>query len=86
MRSMTLKLAEGRVVPMEDGSDWPAKGATVVVTPYIRRRLRDGDLVAADETPPEADTAPAEPDASAGGDDTPAGDAAQTSTGRKARK
>ena len=40
-----LKLAPGRKVPMEDGSDWPEAGATVELTRYIRRRLKDGDLV-----------------------------------------
>lgn len=42
---MKLKLAEGRTVPMEDGRPWPAEGAFVKVTLYIRRRLQDGDLV-----------------------------------------
>lgn len=41
-----LKLAEGRVVPMEDGRAWPARGAIVEETLYIRRRLADGDLFA----------------------------------------
>ncbi|MGO4558323.1 DUF2635 domain-containing protein [Mesorhizobium sp. 2RAF21] len=49
MPEQKLKLAEGRSVPMEDGSVWPADGATVEVTLYIRRRLADGDLVAADD-------------------------------------
>lgn len=45
-----LMLAEGRSVPMEDGSAWPAEGAPVEVTLYIRRRIRDGDLVDAPES------------------------------------
>lgn len=45
MVQKTLMLTDGRSVPMEDGKDWPAEGATVEVTPYIRRRLADGDLV-----------------------------------------
>lgn len=49
---MMLKLAEGRSVPMEDGSAWPDGGATVEVTLYIRRRLSDGDLVAIDGNEP----------------------------------
>jgi hypothetical protein len=67
---LKLKLAEGRSVPMEDGSAWPAEGATVEVTLYIRRRLADDDLVAVqDETPadlPKPDPVdpppPADPD------------------------
>lgn len=51
-----LKLAEGRDVPMEDGRPWPAEGAEVEETLYIRRRLRDGDLVeAADEAASESE-------------------------------
>ncbi len=58
-----LKLAEGRTVPMEDGRDWPAQGATVDVTLYIRRRLRDGDLVevpdvSTTEDPPRVEDPP----------------------------
>lgn len=58
MAEKTLKLADGRKVPMEDGKAWPAEGASVEVTLYIRRRLADGDLV---EVEPQA-TAPAEAD------------------------
>lgn len=45
MAEMKLHLAEGRNVPLEDGRPWPADGATVIVTHYIRRRLADGDLM-----------------------------------------
>lgn len=45
MLEKKLKLAPGRIVPMEDGRDWPEGGATVPVTLYIRRRIADGDLV-----------------------------------------
>lgn len=52
-----LKLAEGRSVPMEDGSAWPAEGVGVEDSLYVRRRLRDGDVVEIDDelepaTPP----------------------------------
>jgi len=100
MSTMTLKLAEGRRVPKEDGSDWPEAGETVPVTAYIRRRLRDGDLVPAEPAPtppaPEppadpqpADAAPAE-EAEASADAwtpaEPAADTDKTPSGRKARK
>ena len=42
-----LKQAEGRTVPTEDGKLWPEDGMDVTVTRYVRRRLRDGDLVKA---------------------------------------
>ncbi|NKC04287.1 DUF2635 domain-containing protein [Brucella haematophila] len=45
MLEKKLKLAPGRNVPMEDGRDWPKDGAMVPVTHYIRRRLKDGDLI-----------------------------------------
>lgn len=60
MPEQKLKLAEGRTVAMEDGRAWPAEGATVEVTLYIRRRLADGDLVAAEDEVP-AKPAGAEP-------------------------
>lgn len=54
----TLEPAEGRVVPLEDGSAWPTqnknvkgedvevpKAIEVVMSRYFRRRLRDGDVV-----------------------------------------
>ncbi|SDK32029.1 DUF2635 domain-containing protein [Billgrantia gudaonensis] len=34
-------------VRRENGKPIPAEGATVELTPFIRRRLRDGDLVKA---------------------------------------
>lgn len=82
-----LMLAEGRSVPMEDGSAWPAEGATVEVTLYIRRRLRDGDLVEASAAVVTADEPemldpprqPGEPAA-----EPPA--APETASGRKGRK
>lgn len=87
MPEKTLMLAEGRTVPMEDGKDWPAEGATVEVTLYIRRRLADGDLVecapaappVVEETAEPAQTPPPEPVAEAGTETE------QTNTGRKGR-
>jgi len=52
-----LKAAEGRTVDQEDGSPWPADGMTAPDTLFVRRRVRDGDLVDAD---PPADE-PAKP-------------------------
>lgn len=39
--------AEGRTVPMTDGSPWPTEGAWVDEDQYVRRRLSDGDLALA---------------------------------------
>lgn len=39
-----LYQAEGRTVPQEDGTPWPAEGLAVEHSRYIRRRLADGDL------------------------------------------
>lgn len=46
----TVIPAEGRIVPQEDGRDWPSVDGRPVAldveaTMYIRRRLADGDLV-----------------------------------------
>lgn len=46
--TMFLKPGEGRLVPMEDGSDWPADGIETETTRFVRRRYRAGDLVKAD--------------------------------------
>ena len=45
-----LKQGEGRTVKQPDGQPWPADGMEVEETLFIRRRIKDGDLVAA--TPP----------------------------------
>lgn len=57
--------AAGRTVPLEDGTPWPldAKGRLVPLAPppsrYMRRRIKDRDLVPAGKaTPPE----PSEPE------------------------
>ncbi len=42
-----LKPADGRTVPQPDGRPWPAEGMDADDTLYVRRRLADGDLVAA---------------------------------------
>ena len=41
-------------VRRENGKPIPATGAQVELTPYIRRRLRDGDLVRAQAPKPQA--------------------------------
>ncbi|MTW19092.1 DUF2635 domain-containing protein [Rhodoplanes serenus] len=46
-----LKPADGRRVPLPDGTPWPAGGARVEIDRYVRRRIADGDLVPAE--PPE---------------------------------
>lgn len=43
-----LKPADGRAVRREDGSPWPVHGDWTATTLFVRRRLADGDLVAAD--------------------------------------
>lgn len=57
-------LAESRdPVPQEDGRPWPPQGITVEETTlYLRRRLRDGDIVEAplleEDAPPAGDLDP----------------------------
>lgn len=46
-QKMFLKQAEGRTVPQEDGKPWPEDGLETGMTAYVRRRLKDGDLVKA---------------------------------------
>jgi hypothetical protein len=43
-----LKPAEGLSLRREDGSPWPVHGDWTHRTQFVRRRLEDGDLVAAD--------------------------------------
>lgn len=53
-----LKAAEGRTVRQEEtGELWPAEGDWAENTRFIRRRIADGDLIAAE--PPKAAKAPA---------------------------
>ncbi len=64
-------------IPLPDGSPWPAEGKDVEVDRYVRRRLRDGDLVKAEppaETPAteEAEPPAAEPAAIEGAPEPPA--------------
>jgi hypothetical protein len=50
MKTVTVRPAEGRTVPLEDGRPWPTDNKGVPTwhdieeSRYIRRRLRDGDL------------------------------------------
>lgn len=75
--------AEGRTVPFEDGTAWPLddKGKPVPTalpaTRYVRRRLRDSDLIPA--TPDAAPDTPA-PEPDTADEDEPAADAAATKT------
>ena len=46
--SVTLKPAPGRTVLREDGTLWPADGERAsTASRYVRRRIKDGDLVEA---------------------------------------
>ncbi len=55
-----LKAADGRTVDQEDGSPWPIEGMDAPDTLFIRRRLRDGDLIEA-EPPAAAEPIPEPP-------------------------
>lgn len=57
-----LKPGEGRAVLREDGTDWPAEGEEVEETRFVRRRLRDRDLIDATEPDPEPIEEPAHTD------------------------
>lgn len=40
--------AQGRLVFREDGTEWPAEGERAsTASKYVRRRIKDGDLVEA---------------------------------------
>ncbi|MDL2401253.1 DUF2635 domain-containing protein [Rhizobium mayense] len=52
-----LKPGPGRTVFQEDGRLWPADGMDAENTLYIRRRLKDGDLI--ETTAPAAAATPA---------------------------
>lgn len=52
-KRLFLKAGEGRIVRREeDGELWPAEGDFAERTQFVRRRLKDGDLV--ETTPPRA--------------------------------
>ena len=52
-KRLYLKPAEGRTVRRpEDGEPWPAEGDFAERSQFVRRRLKDGDLVEAQ--PPRA--------------------------------
>lgn len=47
-KRLYLKAGEGRIVRREDdGELWPAEGDFAERTAFVRRRLKDGDLVEA---------------------------------------
>jgi hypothetical protein len=55
-----LKPVAGITLPLPDGREWPAEGEWVDVDQYVRRRIADGDLVAA-KPPTVLDEPAAEP-------------------------
>lgn len=80
MREMRLKPAPDRWVPQPDGRPWPAEGMLVAVDHYVRRRMRDGDLVVAEDEQPPAPAAPETPAA------PPPAEPETPETGRKGRR
>ncbi len=57
-KRLFLKAGEGRIVRREeDGKLWPAEGDWAEPTLYVRRRIKDKDLVQA--TPPDVEAATA---------------------------
>ncbi len=68
---MFLKQGDGRTVLQPDGKSWPDEGMEAPDTLYIRRRIRDLDLVEA--APPVAEAAGDPPASEAPLIDTPAG-------------
>lgn len=60
-----LKPAEGRSVYQMDGSLWPEGGMDTETSLFVRRRLKDGDLILAQRPAPvtEAEEPADEPDA-----------------------
>jgi hypothetical protein len=52
-KRLFLKPAEGRAVRrQEDGEPWPAEGDFTERTQFVRRRLKDGDLIEAQPPKP----------------------------------
>ncbi|MCP4562012.1 MAG: DUF2635 domain-containing protein [Bosea sp.] len=52
-KRLFLKAGEGRIVRREDdGELWPAEGDFAERTQFVRRRLKDGDLVEAQPPKP----------------------------------
>ncbi|WP_248307672.1 DUF2635 domain-containing protein, partial [Bosea sp. FBZP-16] len=52
-KRLYLKAGEGRIVRREeDGELWPAEGDFAERTQFVRRRLKDGDLVEAQPPKP----------------------------------
>lgn len=67
MTTKYLKPAPGRAVYQMDGKPWPADGMDAENSLFVRRRLKDGDLVEAErpvaivEPAAEAETTETEP-------------------------
>lgn len=55
MTTKYLKPAPGRAVYQMDGKPWPAEGMDAENSLFVRRRLKDGDLIEAER--PVAETA-----------------------------
>ncbi|MBA4222227.1 MAG: hypothetical protein C0458_15980 [Methylobacterium sp.] len=52
-KRLYLKAAEGRIVRrQEDGELWPTEGDWAERSQFVRRRLKDGDLVEAQPPKP----------------------------------
>lgn len=52
-KRLFLKPAEGRAVRREqDGEPWPVEGDFTERTQFVRRRLKDGDLIEAQPPKP----------------------------------
>lgn len=61
-----LKPAPGRLVFREDGTEWPPEGERAsTASKYVRRRIKDGDLVEAQPPKPAAKAPRAKPEAAA---------------------
>ena|GEM_PF-2094645 len=53
-QKMTITPSEGLSVPKPDGGSLDAKGEQLPVTPYWRRRERDGDVTISERAKPAA--------------------------------
>lgn len=61
MTTRFLKPAPGRHVDQLDGTPWPADGMEADNSLFVRRRLKDGDLIEADRPKAAVTPAVAEP-------------------------
>ncbi|TWD54481.1 uncharacterized protein DUF2635 [Agrobacterium vitis] len=61
MTTRFLKPAPGRHVDQLDGTPWPTDGMNAANTLFVRRRLKDGDLIEADRPVTASSPAIADP-------------------------